>query len=134
MKLAAALCLPVLLASCAGLDRNDQGRLQPQTVNGPCDVKKFFLLGQTAVHTRMTVSNTGAACSITILNPDVQAIINAALVTERPQHGEATAGVLLNGVQAGASYQPVPGYTGPDHFTVTLEPNDHAISIDVTVR
>ena len=97
-------------------------------------MKKFFLLRQTAVHTTMTIANTGAACSITILNPDIQAFVNAALVTERPQHGQATAGVLQNGVQAGASFQPVPGYRGPDHFTVTLEPNDHAISVAVAVQ
>lgn len=134
MKLAPALCSLLLLASCAGLARNDQGNLQPQTVRGPCEVTKFFLLSQTAVHTTMTVSNTGGACSITLLNPDIQAIVNAALVTAQPQHGQAMAGVLRNGVQAGASYQPMPGYRGGDHFTVTLEPNDHAISVAVIVQ
>ena len=36
--------------------------------------------------------------------------------------------------QAVASYTPQPGYAGPDHFTVTLEPHDRAVSVDVTVQ
>ncbi len=127
------LGLGLLLSACAGLARNDQGVLQPQTVAGPCQVKKFFLLGFTAVHTSLTVANTGEACRFTLLNPDIQAVVNAALVTAPARHGLAGAGLLLAGTQVGISYTPAPGYAGPDRFTVTLEPNDHAISVDVTV-
>ena len=46
----------------------------------------------------------------------------------------ATAELTLLGRQASASYMPEPGYTGPDHFTVTIEPRDLAISVAVTVQ
>ena len=56
---AAACALLLLLASCAGLDRDDQGRLQPQSVRGPCDAKKFFLLGFISVDASLAVEDTG---------------------------------------------------------------------------
>jgi hypothetical protein len=86
--------LPLLAASCAGLDRNDRGNLQPQTVRGPCQVKKFFLLGTTSVPTNMTVGNAGEACTFTVLNPDLQVVINAALVTGQASHGRASVGLV----------------------------------------
>ena len=129
----AVLVLALAATSCAGLDRADQGRLQPQTVAGPCDVKKFFILNLTAVHTDMTVRNTGEACAMTIFNPDLQLVTTAALVTAPPAHGTARADRLLNGYQAGAAYTPQPGYAGPDRFTITLEPQDRAIDVRVTV-
>jgi len=120
--------------SCANLARNDQGRLQPQTVSGPCQVKKFFILGTTSVRTEMTVGNTGQACSFTLFNPDLQIVLSAALVTGQPAHGRATAELITAGRQAAVSYTPQPGYTGSDHFSVTLEPNDLGITLAVTVQ
>ena len=125
------LALPLATASCAGLDRVDQGTLQPQTVSGPCQVKKFFLVNFTAVPTDLTATAGGPACSFTLINPDLQIFNTAALVTEQPSHGQATAGLLRGGVQAGVSYTPAPGYTGKDSFTVTLEPSDRAIRLTV---
>ena len=133
-KLVSALFLVLLLASCADLARSDQGALQPQSVTGPCTVKKFYLLALTAVHTNLAIGNTGEACSFTVLNPAVQAVVNAALVTSPASHGRATAELLLAGRQAGVSYVPQPGYTGPDQFTITLQPNNHAISVAVSVQ
>lgn len=128
------LLAALLPASCAGLERNDQGQLQPQTVRGPCQVKKFFILGLTSVHTDMTVGNTGQACSFTIFNPDLQIVLTAALVTTPPLHGQATAEVTNGRRQATVSYTPQPGYTGPDHFSITLEPHDLGVTLAVTVQ
>ena len=129
-----ALAVPLATASCAGLDRVDQGSLQPQTVSGPCQVKKFFLVNYTAVPTEMTVSNAGQACGISLINPALQFFNTAALVTANPAHGQATSGLVLGGTQAVASYTPQPGFTGTDSFTVTLEPRDRAIKVNVTVQ
>ncbi len=128
------LLVPLFAASCADLARNDQGQLQPQTVSGPCQVKKFFILRQTAVHTEITVGNVGQACSFTIFNPDLQIVLSAALVTEQPAHGRATAALITAGRQAEISYTPQPGYAGPDKFSITLEPNDLAVTLAVTVQ
>ncbi len=125
--------LPLVATSCAGLATNDQGRLQPQTVSGPCQVSKFFLERYISNSSTMTVANTGAACSFTLLNPAAQIILNAALVTTQPQHGQATAAVISGRVQAGVSYTPQPGYAGPDAFAVTLEPNDAVVTVHVVV-
>ncbi len=130
---AALLLVPLGCASCAGLARNDQGVLQPQTVSGPCQVKKFFILSQTAVRTDLTVGNSGQACQFTLFNPDLQIVLNAALVTGRPEHGRATAELITAGRQAAVSYAPQPGYTGSDRFSITLEPNDRAVVFSVTV-
>ena len=130
--------LPVLaclsVSACAGLDRNDQGLLQPQTVAGPCQVKKFYILSVTAVHTAMTVGNTGQGCRFTIFNPDQQVVLTAALVTEPALHGRATAGLVTLGRQGEVSYTPQPGYVGPDQFTVTFEPHALSIAVAVTVQ
>lgn len=127
------LLLPLLAASCAGLATNDRGNLQPQTVSGPCQVKKFFVLRTTAVRTGMTVGG-GQACSFTIFNPDLQIALNAALVTERPAHGRATAELISGRRQAAISYEPQPGYTGPDQFSVTLEPDAWGMRFAVAVQ
>ena len=129
---AMALALPLLAAGCAGLDRDDQGALQPQTVRGPCTVKKFFLLSRTAVHTDMVVSGAGQDCTITLINPDLQVFPTASLVTVPPLHGRATAGLTNTGRSAIISYAPEPGYRGADRFTVTIEPEDHAVAFAVT--
>jgi len=135
-RLGRSVLLLVLLwcESCAGLATNDQGVLQPQTVSGPCQVKKFFILRLTSVHTGMTVGNTGQACSLTLFNPDLQIVLNAALVTSRPAHGRATAELITAGRQAAVSYAPQPGYMGSDSFSVTFEPNAIGITFSVTVQ
>ena len=130
LTLAAAL----LLAGCAGLDRNDQGRLQPQTVSGPCQVKKFFLLALTAVHTDMVVDGGGQACPFTVLDPNLQAFATAVIPTVPAQHGQVLVGAANGGRSPVISYVPQPGYHGADRFTVTIEPNDHAIAVAVTVK
>lgn len=130
----ALVLLPLLLASCAGLDRDDQGRLQPQTVRGPCQAKKFFLLGFISVDASLAVEDAAQACTLTILNPALQIVLNAALVTTPPAHGRATAELITLGRQAAISYTPQPGYTGPDSFSVTLEPNAVGITFAVTVQ
>ena len=129
-----ALLLPLLLGACAGLDRNDQGRLQPQTVRGPCNAKKFFLLGFLSVDASLAVEDTGQACTLTLFNPDLQATLNAVLVTTPPAHGHATAELVTLGRQAAISYTPQPGYTGPDTFSITIEPNAVGITFAVTVQ
>ena len=129
-----ALLLPLLLGACAGLDRNDQGRLQPQTVRGPCNAKKFFLLGFLSVDASLAVEDAGQACTLTLFNPDLQATLNAALVTTPPAHGHATAELVTLGRQAAISYTPQPGYTGPDTFSITIEPNAVGITFAVTVQ
>ena len=129
-----ALCIPLLAASCAGLDRNDQGNLQPQTVRGPCDVKKFFLLGFRSVPADMTVRNTGEACSFTLLNPDLQIVLTAALVTMPPSHGRATAELTTGNRQGLVGYIPQPGFHGTDKFAVTFEPNATGVTVNVVVQ
>lgn len=129
-----SLLIPLCCASCAGLARNDQGPLQPQTVSGPCQVKKFFILGQRSVPAEMTVGNTGQACSLTLFNPDLQIALNAALVTGQPAHGRATAALVTGRRQGAVSYAPQPGYAGPDRFSVTFEPDAIGVTFSVTVQ
>lgn len=134
LRLRPGLVLMALLsASCAGLARNDQGNLQPQTVDGPCQVKKFFILRTTSTPTEMTVG-PGPACRLTIFNPNLQIALNAALVTEPPAHGRATAELISGRRQAEISYEPQPGYTGPDRFSVTLQPDAWGMRFAVTVQ
>lgn len=129
-----AVLLPLLGASCGDLSRNDQGILQPQTVRGPCDVKKFFLLSLRSVPTTLTIANTGEACRFTLLDANLQIALTAALVTGPAAHGRATADLITAGRQAEISYTPQPGYTGPDEFSITLEPRAVGITVAVTVR
>ena len=129
-----AMAIPLAVGSCAGLARNDQGVLQPQTVAGPCQVQKFFLLGLRSTPTSMTVSNSGQACTFTVINAAQQATLNAALVTSPASHGTAEAGLLLAGEQAVVRYTPQGGYTGPDRFAITIEPNNLGITVNVTVQ
>ena len=129
-----SLVLPLLCAACAGLARNDQGVLQPQTVSGPCQVKKFFVLSQTSVHTDLTIGNAGQACTFTMFNPNLQLTLNVALVTSQPSHGRATAVLTNYNRQAEISYTPQPGYVGPDSFSITLEPNALGVTLAVTVQ
>jgi hypothetical protein len=121
------------LSSCGPLPQYSQGPLQPQAVSGPCDVKKFYLLSLLSVPTDLTIRNTGEACTMTLVNPALNAVINAALLSGRPTHGQATSGLTPGGRQAVVTYVPQPGYTGPDKFDVTLEPNAVGITFNVMV-
>lgn len=125
------LLVPLLAASCAGLDRVDQGNLQPQTVSGPCDVKKFFLLAFRSVPVELTSRGGGQACTFTLLNPDLQIVLTGALITRLPAHGQASAVLTTGNRQAAITYLPQPGYTGPDTFSVTLEPSAIGMTISV---
>ena len=127
-----AAVLP-LLASCAAMQNNTQGPLQPQTVSGPCQVKPFFLLGLRSVPAEMTIANTGQACTMLLINPALNVVVNAALLTAPAQHGQAQSAVTSGARQAFISYIPAPGYVGPDQFRVTLEPNAVGITMNVTV-
>ncbi len=137
----AIVLLPLLSASCAGLSRNDvklqtddRGNLQPQTVRGPCEVKKFFIDGPQAVPADVTVGNAGDACTLTLFNPDLQRVFTSVLVIPQPAHGRATASLITLGRQVEVSYAPQPGYSGPDRFGVTIEPNGLSVSFRVTVQ
>ena len=134
LPLAALLLSASALSACAGLARNDQGVLQPQTVRGPCEVKKFFLLSQRSAPTSLTVRNTGEACTFTLLNQDLQVFLTAALVTTPPSHGRATAELITAGTQGLVTYTPAPGYHGPDKFAVTFEPNALGVTLNVSVQ
>ena len=122
-----------LLASCASLENNTQGPLQPQAVSGPCQVKPFFLLGLRSIPAEMTIANTGQACTLTLINPALNVVVDAALVTGPAQHGRAQAGLISGARQALIAYTPAPGYVGADKFNVTLEPNAVGITMTVTV-
>ena len=133
-RLMLSLGLALMLMSCGGdLSRSDPGRLQPQTVSGPCDVKKFFLVALTTIHTDMTVASGAGACTMTLINPNLQVFNTAALVTTLPLHGQATAGLVLSGTQVAVSYTPQPGYSGTDSFAITIEPADRGVTFAVTV-
>ena len=128
------LLIPPCCASCAGLARNDQGPLQPQAVSGPGQVKKSFILGQASVNAEITVGNSGQACSFILFKPDLQIVLDAALVTSQPEHGRAAAALINAERQATVSYAPHPGHVGPDHFGIALEPNDRGVTFAVTVQ
>lgn len=121
------------LSSCGPLPEYSQGPLQPQAVSGPCEVKKFFLLSLRSVPTELTVRNTGEACRIVLVNPALNAVINAALLTGQPAHGVATSGLITGNRQAVVTYVPAPGYAGADKFDVTLQPNAVGITFNVVV-
>ena len=80
------------------------------------------------------MGNTGAACTFTVLTPDLQVVINAALVTGPASHGRAGVGLAYGNRQAVVSYAPQPGYVGTDRFSITLEPNATGITVNVTVQ
>jgi hypothetical protein len=119
---------PLFLAGCLGLagcnSTPGAGPLQPQTVQGPCQIKPFFLVGYSASPVQMSVNASGQACTFTLINPNLQAIQSDALITRQPSHGRAQAGLTNGGASAIVSYTPAPGYVGPDAFTATIEPGD----------
>lgn len=127
------LALALATSGCAQLASNTQGPLQPQSVAGPCQVKPFFLLAYTAEPTTLTVTGAGQTCSLVLLNPDLQVFPSATIVSQPPLHGVAAAALTNGGRSPLITYTPQPGYAGPDRFTVTIEPNDHAIAFAVTV-
>ena len=129
-----ALALLAPFAGCAGLGEYAQGPLQPQSVTGPCRVDSFFFLNLRSVPARMQIANTGEACTLTLINPALNAVVNAALLTGPARHGRADTGLISGNRQAIVSYRPEPGYVGPDKFDVTLEPNAVGITFEVTVN
>ncbi len=40
--------------------------MQPESVSGPCRVERFFFLGARSAPVRMSVTNTGQACTFTL--------------------------------------------------------------------
>lgn len=125
------LLLPLALAACGNLNSPHQGPLQPQSVEGPCRVQPFFLLPYTATPTTMTLPPNGAACAFTLINPDLQIFPTAVIITERPTHGTVTTALVNGGRSPRIAYTPSPGARAPDRFTVTIEPNDHAVAVEV---
>jgi hypothetical protein len=119
------------LAACAG--NTSTGPLQPQAVNGTCQVKPFFLVALSATPVSMHVNDAGQTCSFSVINPDLQIIQSAALVTSPAAHGRADAGLVSGGASAVVSYRPAPGYSGPDRFIVTIEPADKTLDVTVDV-
>jgi hypothetical protein len=132
MKISSLLLVSSLgLAACSSAPGT--GPLQPQAVNGTCQVKPFFLVGLSATPVTMTVDGNGQGCSFSVINPDLQAIQSAALITVPAGHGRAEAGLAYGGATAVIRYQPAPGYAGADRFTATIEPGDKALSVGVTI-
>lgn len=109
------------------------GPTQPQTIDGPCQVKQFFLVALGTSNTDMTVDATGQSCTFTVINPALQAIQSAAFITKQPAHGRAEAGLVDGNRSAAIRYTPTPGYTGPDQFSAIVEPAGKSIIIAVTV-
>ena len=132
-RIGLSLLLP-LLASCAGVEGHTQGPTQPQSTTGPCQVHQFFLLGFRSVPTRLTVANTGEACTFTLINPALNVVIDAALLTGRASHGVADVRLIGGNRQAEVLYRPAPGYVGPDRFDITLEPNAVGVTFNVDVQ
>ena len=128
-----ALALLAALGGCAGLPQYSGGPLQPQDVSGPCRSQSFFLLAFRSVPADLTVAPSGGACTLTLINPALNQVINAALITRPAQHGRATAGLISGNRQAVVSYQPAPGYVGRDSFDVTMQPNAVGVTFNVTV-
>jgi hypothetical protein len=132
MKCTAPLILSLIaLAACA--NNSSTGPLQPQAISGACQVKPFFLVALSATPVGMHVNDAGQACSFSVINPDLQVIQSAALVTLPAAHGHADAGLVSGGASAVISYRPAPGYSGPDRFTVTIEPADKTLVVSVDV-
>ena len=129
----AALLAPVLVTGCAQMGANMQGPLQPQAVSGPCQVERFLLLDQRSVPAKMSVANTGQACSFLIFNPALNLTLTGAVVNGAASHGRAEAAVINTGRQVGISYTPAPGYAGPDRFAVTWFPFGSGVTVDVAV-
>ncbi len=70
--------LPLASAACTGPGAST-GALQPQSVSGPCNVKKFFIARLDRTYTDMTVDSSEQACRFTLFNPDLQLVENCGL-------------------------------------------------------
>lgn len=130
----AAILTGFAASSCTDVNQVNGSLLQPQTTDGSCTVKKFYLVRLSTTHTDMTVATGGQACQITLINPDQQIVNDAALVTERPTHGVARATLIAQGRSVAVSYSPAPGYQGNDTFEVTIQPQARGITFAVTVQ
>ena len=126
------LLLPLIAASCAGLGPNPY--VQPQYVDGPCHVDSFFIVALSTTNTDMTASSSGEACVITMFNPDLQAVQDGALITERATHGQVWTRLLGADSIAQVFYRPFAGYVGPDRFNITFEPAARDVTFNVTVQ
>ena len=135
MKIFWFLCLPIFLVtnSCANLGPNPY--VQPQAVNGPCNVEPFFLVTFRQTPANVTVKNTGEVCAISMFNPDLGAIQDAAFLSARPKHGQAW--TKIYGGDRGmvvVFYKPTEAYVGPDSFDVTFEPSARDALFQVVVN
>ena len=127
------LFVPLSAVSCANLGPNPN--VQPQAVNGPCTVKPFFVVRLSETPTQMTTQNTGQACVVTMFNPDLGAVQDAAFVSQRPAHGQAW--TQIYGGDRGTVvvfYKPAAAYVGPDTFDITFEPEARDVLFHVTVQ
>jgi hypothetical protein len=123
--------LPLMSASCVPPGDATAGRIQPQSINGPCDVKKFFIVPFTRTFTDMTLSNPTQTCRFTMFNADLQLIQNAALLTQPPQRGQAVVELINGNRQVAISYTPGPGFAGSDQFTATVQPGNKTVTVNV---
>jgi hypothetical protein len=126
------LFVPCVAVSCANLGPNPY--VQPQAVNGPCTVKPFFIIRLSETPTEMKTENTGQACVISMFNPDLGAVQDAAFVSLQPAHGQAWTQIF--GGDRGTVvvfYKPAAAYVGPDLFDVTFEPEARDVLFHVTV-
>ncbi len=121
------------LLPCAALLLRAAGPTQPQSTEGACQVIHFFLVALGTSNTDMTIDASGKSCTFTVINPDLQAIQTAALITRQPEHGRAEAGLVDGNRSAAIRYTPAPGYTGPDRFSAIVEPAGKSILVAVTV-
>ncbi len=79
----------------------------------------------------MTVSNEGGWCGPS-LSRNRAVGYTGGNVVDQPSHGEVRIRHLPT--RSLVEYRPMPGYAGPDHFTVTLSPGNGLYLIDVTVK
>jgi len=126
--------LPLAVTSCAGFGMGPNPYVQPQSVEGPCHVKTFFVVALSTSPAEMTVDNSGQACVITMFNPDLQVVQDGAVITERAAHGRVWTGLFGGDRVAKVVYMPLPGYSGPDRFNITFEPAARDVTFNVTVR
>jgi len=124
--------MPLIVASCANLGPNPY--VQPQAVSGPCSIEPFFIVTFREIPTNMAVKNTGQMCAISMFNPDLGAVQDAAFLSLRPVHGQAWTQIF--GGDRGmviVFYKPTPAYFGPDLFDITFEPGARDVLFHVVV-
>ena len=94
-----------------------------------CQAAKPNLAAGRETATTLTVGNDGGWCAITVA--DGGQPYGVGLLTARPAHGHVY--VHTVGDATRIDYTPLPGYAGPDSFTVKLVPGDAALRVAVTV-